>query len=123
MKEMGEYDCSDNTNTASCHFLLHPPPETAAWIMQTLLSLQNDNRCRLRYRYPLLLSRIRKATPRRNADREKLMQAQRKIEDQLNRINAVSDSPIDKADHSMDQSTINQWIIESINQYSQSIKQ
>ncbi|KAK3742178.1 hypothetical protein QZH41_012073, partial [Actinostola sp. cb2023] len=41
-------------------------------------------------KYPLLLSRIRKATPRRNPDREKLMQAQRKIEEQLNRINSLN---------------------------------
>ena len=42
------------------------------------------------FRYPLLLSRICKATPRRNTDREKLKMAQRKIEEQLNKINAVS---------------------------------
>ena len=44
----------------------------------------------LSLRYPLLLSRICKATPRRNTDREKLKVAQRKIEEQLNKINAVS---------------------------------
>ncbi|XP_032239037.2 uncharacterized protein LOC5513651 isoform X2 [Nematostella vectensis] len=41
-------------------------------------------------KYPLLLSRIRKSTPRGNADREKLMVAQRRIEDQLNRINSLN---------------------------------
>ena len=42
------------------------------------------------FRYPLLLSRICKASPRRNPDREKLKMAQRRIEEQLNKINAVS---------------------------------
>lgn len=42
------------------------------------------------FRYPLLISRICKATPKRNTDREKLKMAQRKIEEQLNKINAVS---------------------------------
>ncbi|XP_068688974.1 serine-rich adhesin for platelets-like isoform X2 [Montipora foliosa] len=41
-------------------------------------------------KYPLLLSRIYKATPRRNTDREKLKMAQRKIEEQLNKINALN---------------------------------
>ena len=45
----------------------------------------------LYFRYPLLLSRICKATPRRNQDREKLKMAQRRIEEQLNKINAVSE--------------------------------
>jgi len=41
-------------------------------------------------KYPLLLSRICKASPRRNPDREKLKMAQRRIEEQLNKINALN---------------------------------
>lgn len=41
-------------------------------------------------KYPLLISRICKATPKRNTDREKLKMAQRKIEEQLNKINALN---------------------------------
>ncbi|KAJ7357847.1 hypothetical protein OS493_022665 [Desmophyllum pertusum] len=41
-------------------------------------------------KYPLLLSRICKASPRRNSDREKLKMAQRRIEEQLNKINALN---------------------------------
>ena len=40
-------------------------------------------------RYPLLLSRIRRATPRWHEDREDLKLAQRKVEEQIAKLNSV----------------------------------
>ena len=41
-------------------------------------------------RYPLLLTRIYRATTRGNSDRESLVFARRKIEEQITRINEVN---------------------------------
>ena len=41
------------------------------------------------FRYPLLLTRIYRVTPRQNSDREALIQARRKIEEQITKINEV----------------------------------
>ena len=40
-------------------------------------------------RYPLLLNRIRRATPRWHEDRENLKLAQRKVEEQIAKLNSV----------------------------------
>ncbi len=42
------------------------------------------------FRYPLLLTRIYRATQRGNPDREALLSARRKIEEQIGRINEAS---------------------------------
>jgi len=59
-------------------------------------------------KYPLLLTRIYRVTPRQNSDREALIQARRKIEEQITKINEIASGRPSKLRKSKSTSALNQ---------------